>query len=122
MLRYGISSWLPATPLIFLEQVWTVRAKHTTTESVAASRRMKSVLCSVTSPFAMQTYATYITFLPYMLEDKRIDRESGIYFIEEILMDLIANVFNTLLTYPILNALMELYHLLGDLGLSIVAL
>lgn len=37
-------------------------------------------------------------------------------------MDLIANLFNTLLTYPILNALMELYHLLGDLGLSIVAL
>ncbi len=37
-------------------------------------------------------------------------------------MDLIANLFNTLLTYPIFNALMELYHLLGDLGLSIVAL
>ena len=37
-------------------------------------------------------------------------------------MDLIANLFNTLLTYPIFNALMELYHLLGDFGLSIVVL
>lgn len=37
-------------------------------------------------------------------------------------MDLIANLFNTLLAYPIFNALMELYHLLGDFGLSIVVL
>lgn len=37
-------------------------------------------------------------------------------------MDLIVHLFNTLFTYPILNALMELYHLLGDFGLSIVAL
>jgi YidC/Oxa1 family membrane protein insertase len=37
-------------------------------------------------------------------------------------MNLITNLFNTLLTYPIFNALMELYHLLGDLGLSIVTL
>ncbi len=37
-------------------------------------------------------------------------------------MDLIKNLFNALLTYPIFNALMELYHLLGDLGLSIVTL
>lgn len=37
-------------------------------------------------------------------------------------MELIANLFNAILTYPIFNVLMELYHLLGDLGLSIVTL
>jgi YidC/Oxa1 family membrane protein insertase len=40
----------------------------------------------------------------------------------EIFMPIITNLFNTFLTYPIFNALMELYHLLGDLGLAIVAL
>lgn len=37
-------------------------------------------------------------------------------------MDLIINLFNSLLTYPILNALMGLYHLFGNFGLSIVTL
>jgi len=37
-------------------------------------------------------------------------------------MSLISNFFNFVITYPIFNALMLLYHLFGDFGLSIVVL
>lgn len=37
-------------------------------------------------------------------------------------MSLISNFFNLIITYPILNALMLLYHLFGDFGLSIIVL
>jgi len=37
-------------------------------------------------------------------------------------MSLISNFFNVIITYPIFNALMLLYHLFGDFGLSIVVL
>lgn len=37
-------------------------------------------------------------------------------------MSFISNLFSTISTYPIFNALMVLYHLLGDMGLAIVAL
>ncbi|HEY6539316.1 MAG TPA: YidC/Oxa1 family membrane protein insertase, partial [Ktedonobacteraceae bacterium] len=37
-------------------------------------------------------------------------------------MNLIADLFNHLFTYPIFNALMFLYHLFGDFGLSIIVL
>jgi YidC/Oxa1 family membrane protein insertase len=37
-------------------------------------------------------------------------------------MGLIINFFNIVITYPIFNALMLLYHLFGDFGLSIIVL
>ena len=37
-------------------------------------------------------------------------------------MTLITNLFNVILTYPIFNVLMLLYHLFGDFGLSIIIL
>jgi len=37
-------------------------------------------------------------------------------------MSLISNFFNLIITYPIFNVLMLLYHLFGDFGLSIIAL
>src|SRR6266571_4505216 len=37
-------------------------------------------------------------------------------------MNLISNFFNVIITYPIFNVLMLLYHLFGDFGLSIIAL
>ena len=37
-------------------------------------------------------------------------------------MALISNFFNLVITHPIFNALMLLYHLFGDFGLSIVVL
>ncbi len=37
-------------------------------------------------------------------------------------MSQIGYLFQLMFTYPILNALMELYHLLGDFGLSIIVL
>jgi YidC/Oxa1 family membrane protein insertase len=37
-------------------------------------------------------------------------------------MTLISNFFNFIITYPIFNALMLLYHLFGDFGLSIIVL
>src|SRR5271157_5579575 len=37
-------------------------------------------------------------------------------------MTLISNFFNVIITYPILNVLMLLYHLFGDFGLSIIVL
>lgn len=37
-------------------------------------------------------------------------------------MNLIGGIFNHLFTYPIFNALMLLYHLFGDFGLSIIVL
>jgi YidC/Oxa1 family membrane protein insertase len=37
-------------------------------------------------------------------------------------MALISNFFNLVITYPIFNVLMLLYHLLGDFGLSIIVL
>src|SRR6266566_5981085 len=37
-------------------------------------------------------------------------------------MTLISNFFNVIITYPIFNVLMLLYHLFGDFGLSIIAL
>lgn len=37
-------------------------------------------------------------------------------------MNLIVGLFNHLFTYPIFNALMFLYHLFGDFGLSIIVL
>lgn len=37
-------------------------------------------------------------------------------------MNLITGIFNHLFTYPIFNALMFLYHLFGDFGLSIIIL
>ncbi len=37
-------------------------------------------------------------------------------------MTLISNFFNVIITYPIFNVLMLLYHILGDFGLSIIVL
>src|SRR6266576_2541495 len=37
-------------------------------------------------------------------------------------MSLISNFFNFIITYPILNVLMLLYHLFGDFALSIIVL
>ena len=37
-------------------------------------------------------------------------------------MSLISNFFNVVITYPIFNVLMLLYHLFGDFGLSIIVL
>ncbi len=37
-------------------------------------------------------------------------------------MTLISNFFNVIITYPIFNVLMLLYHLFGDFGLAIIAL
>ena len=37
-------------------------------------------------------------------------------------MTLISNLFNVIITYPILNVLMLLYHLFGDFALSIIVL
>lgn len=37
-------------------------------------------------------------------------------------MNLLNQLFNAALTYPIFNVLLEFYHVLGDFGLSIVAL
>lgn len=37
-------------------------------------------------------------------------------------MNLVGDIFNHLFTYPIFNALMFLYHLFGDFGLSIIIL
>lgn len=37
-------------------------------------------------------------------------------------MSLISNFFNLIITYPIFNVLMLLYHLFGDFGLSIIVL
>jgi YidC/Oxa1 family membrane protein insertase len=37
-------------------------------------------------------------------------------------MTLISNLFNVIITYPIFNVLMLLYHLFGDFALSIIAL
>ena len=37
-------------------------------------------------------------------------------------MSLISNFFNLVITYPIFNVLMLLYHLFGDFGLSIIML
>src|SRR5947209_16593548 len=37
-------------------------------------------------------------------------------------MSLISNFFNLVITYPIFNVLMLLYHLFGDFGLSIIVL
>jgi hypothetical protein len=37
-------------------------------------------------------------------------------------MQALITLFNTLFTYPIFNALLGLYHLLGDFGLSILLL
>jgi len=37
-------------------------------------------------------------------------------------MTLISNFFNAIITYPILNVLMLLYHLFGDFALSIIVL
>ena len=37
-------------------------------------------------------------------------------------MSLISNFFNIIITYPIFNVLMLLYHLFGDFGLSIIVL
>ncbi|HYT41759.1 MAG TPA: membrane protein insertase YidC, partial [Methylomirabilota bacterium] len=37
-------------------------------------------------------------------------------------MTLISNIFNVIITYPILNVLMLLYHLFGDFALSIIVL
>jgi YidC/Oxa1 family membrane protein insertase len=37
-------------------------------------------------------------------------------------MTLISNLFNVIITYPIFNVLMLLYHFLGDFGLSIIIL
>jgi YidC/Oxa1 family membrane protein insertase len=37
-------------------------------------------------------------------------------------MALISNFFNVVITYPIFNVLMLLYHLFGDFGLSIIVL
>lgn len=37
-------------------------------------------------------------------------------------MNIFMQTFNTVLVYPLFNVLLELYHLLGDFGLAIVAL
>ena len=37
-------------------------------------------------------------------------------------MSLISNFFNAIITYPIFNVLMLLYHLFGDFGLTIIVL
>src|SRR5947209_11673788 len=37
-------------------------------------------------------------------------------------MSLISHFFNVVITYPIFNVLMLLYHLFGDFGLSIIVL
>ncbi len=37
-------------------------------------------------------------------------------------MNLLIQLFNTVITYPILNVLLTLYHLLGSFGLAIIAL
>src|SRR5579859_206877 len=37
-------------------------------------------------------------------------------------MNLLNQLFNAALTYPIFNVLLEFYHMLGDFGLSIVVL
>src|SRR5712692_6288630 len=43
-------------------------------------------------------------------------------FHQEGPMTLISNFFNVIITYPIFNVIMLLYHLFGDFGLSIIAL
>src|SRR5581483_1994538 len=53
-----------------------------------------------------------------MMEGKR----DSIYSYRRYYMSFISNLFSTISTYPIFNALMVLYHLLGDMGLAIVAL
>jgi YidC/Oxa1 family membrane protein insertase len=52
---------------------------------------------------------------PYGIASSKAKQEEGT-------MSLISNFFNMIITYPIFNALMLLYHLFGDFGLSIIVL